>query len=274
MTPNTGTTDGFFLKEIRQIGRQTRELLIHPDYCPQLCKFHIFLAGISKTSPQFHFVNRVVKRAQILVCLRGKGRVYLSGSWQPFTAGQAYCTPRGHPSAYSGAYGCDMGWITYGPDMDLSVDQAMVLDVDPRPLEHVLYGLHQEVSGPRDSESLDHWTALLETQGKRIMSARGQDRLWRLWQIVQAQLANGWTLSQLCEVSGFGPEYLRQICIQETGFPPMHQVARLRMQHALSLLSKGYKVEAVAEEVGYNNTFAFSTAFKRITGHSPSHYQT
>jgi len=264
----------FNLQEIRQIGSRTSELIIHPDYCPPLRKYHIFLTGISKTSPQFRFVNKVVEKAQILVCLRGKGKVYLSGDWQPFIPGQAYCTPKGHPSAYGGAYGCDMGWITYSTAVDLMVSGPVILNVDPRPLEHVLCGLHQEISGKKDSAVLEHWAFLLEAQGKRIMSACGHSRLWRLWQIVQNQLADEWALPKLCEVTGFGAEYLRQVSMQETGRSPMRQVAYLRMQQALSLLSKGYKVEAVAQEVGYNNTFAFSTAFKRITGHPPSYYQT
>jgi YesN/AraC family two-component response regulator len=53
----------------------------------------------------------------------------------------------------------------------------------------------------------------------------------------------------------------------------MHHVSRLRMQQAISLLSKGYKVEAVCYEVGYKNAFAFSTAFKKFTGHPPSYFR-
>jgi AraC-like DNA-binding protein len=55
----------------------------------------------------------------------------------------------------------------------------------------------------------------------------------------------------------------------------MRQVAQLRMPHAAVLLaSESYSVEEIAHQVGYENAFAFSTAFKRIMGASPSSYRT
>jgi transcriptional regulator GlxA family with amidase domain len=53
----------------------------------------------------------------------------------------------------------------------------------------------------------------------------------------------------------------------------MRYVTRLRLRHAASLLASHiYSVELVARKVGYTNAFAFSTAFKREMGASPSDY--
>jgi AraC-like DNA-binding protein len=54
----------------------------------------------------------------------------------------------------------------------------------------------------------------------------------------------------------------------------MKQVAMLRMRHAAVLLAHdAYSVEAVAGRVGYDNPYAFSTAFKRYMGVPPSRYR-
>jgi AraC-like DNA-binding protein len=260
------------LRQIHQIGKRTQEFLIHPEQCPALHRHHIGLAGISKTTPQFRFVRPHPKEPQILVALRGRGRVLLRGVWHDCPAGSAYCTPRGQLHAYTGASGWEVGWITYDVSAPIALAEPMLLRVDPRSLEYVLYGLHQEIMTRADPAVLEHWAELLQVQGRRILETRHPARLWQLWQKVQADLAFPWSLASLAAAQGTGAEYLRRLCLQENGTTPMRQVSRLRMQQAISLLSQGYKVEAVAKDVGYENAFAFSTAFKRMIGRSPSHF--
>ena len=47
----------------------------------------------------------------------------------------------------------------------------------------------------------------------------------------------------------------------------------LRMSHAVSLLTAGGKIADVAHQSGYDNPFAFSTAFKRVMKKSPSKFR-
>ena len=166
-----------------------------------------------------------------------------------------------------------MGWIIYESSVFPALREAMLREIDPRPMEYILYGLHHEITTRRDPALLEHWTELLHAQACRVLESEHPARLWRLWQKVQFDLAFDWSLSRLAEAAGVGPEYLRRLCLRELGTSPMRQVARLRMQQAISLLSEGYKVSAIADAVGYENAFAFSTAFKRITGRSPSHFR-
>jgi AraC-like DNA-binding protein len=55
------------------------------------------------------------------------------------------------------------------------------------------------------------------------------------------------------------------------GIPPMHYLAKWRMQMATELLSRGStNVAAVAAEIGYESEAAFSRAFKKMMGVPPS----
>jgi AraC-like DNA-binding protein len=52
--------------------------------------------------------------------------------------------------------------------------------------------------------------------------------------------------------------------------PPMHYLARWRMQLATRLLERqGIGIAQVAEEVGYESEAAFNRAFKKVVGVPP-----
>jgi AraC-like DNA-binding protein len=58
------------------------------------------------------------------------------------------------------------------------------------------------------------------------------------------------------------------------GQPPMQYLANWRMQLAAhSLLSGSDSVAAIAERVGYESEAAFSRAFKKMVGVSPSQWR-
>lgn len=59
----------------------------------------------------------------------------------------------------------------------------------------------------------------------------------------------------------------------ETGTSFARWVASVRAQHAVGLLTRGWDVEAVAEQVGYRSANAFGVAFRRTTGLTPGTFR-
>jgi len=58
------------------------------------------------------------------------------------------------------------------------------------------------------------------------------------------------------------------------GCPPIQYLTQWRMQMAAKRLTDpGVKVSAVAYEVGYESEAAFSRAFKKLVGLSPSQWR-
>lgn len=102
-------------------------------------------------------------------------------------------------------------------------------------------------------------------------TARGDERLRRLWTRVDAELGAPWTLDTLAAAAHMSGEHLRRLCQLEAGRSPMAELTRLRMRRA-GLLLRGTpsKVEAVAAAVGYGSVYAFSAAFRREVGVPPS----
>ena len=79
-----------------------------------------------------------------------------------------------------------------------------------------------------------------------------------------------WTLAVLAAEVGTSRSALAERFPKAIGQTPMQYLARRRLELAALLLNDGATVAAVARRVGYGSEAAFSRAFKRSTGITPS----
>jgi AraC-like DNA-binding protein len=83
--------------------------------------------------------------------------------------------------------------------------------------------------------------------------------------------ANNWTIEELAKHVGLSRSVLAERFTFLVGTPPLHYLAKWRMQIASELLSGGnVNVASVAAEIGYESEAAFSRAFKKAIGVPPS----
>lgn len=88
------------------------------------------------------------------------------------------------------------------------------------------------------------------------------------------EVARSWTLESLAAAAGASRTVLVERFTALAGEPPMHYLARWRMQLAARRLADSdAKVATVAAEVGYESEEAFSRAFKKLVGESPAHWR-
>jgi AraC-like DNA-binding protein len=190
-------------------------------------------------------------------------------------------TPAGVPHGYRAVAGdpWKLAWVIYtrawqeGPA--LGRDRPGLIGVDPQPLADAIQGLYRESMGMAEPTTLHHWTHLVHTYAQRVVGPGTSDhRLRGLWETVDAHLGHPWTVGDLARQAGMSGEHLRRLCQDQLRRSPMRQVTALRMRRAAALLaSESDTIEAVAQQVGYENAFAFSTAFKRHLGLSPTQYR-
>lgn len=267
------------LCESHMIGANTREWLVSRQACPPLALYHIGLTGISHAAPDFCFIRPQPRMSQLLACFGGVGQVLLDGVWHPCETGQAYLTPPGAPHGYRSMPGggrWKVCWVLYDQDDPLAPslgrDAPTLLRVDWRPLVASIECLHRELMGQADPALMQHWAYLVNAHSQRAIGP--ETRLRQLWERVSADPGHPWTVEELAASMAFSPEHLRRICQAEAGRSPMRYVTELRMRAAATLLaSESYSISEVAERVGYDNAFAFSTAFKRHAGVAPSQFR-
>ncbi|MBD2848295.1 AraC family transcriptional regulator [Paenibacillus sp. IB182496] len=81
------------------------------------------------------------------------------------------------------------------------------------------------------------------------------------------------TREQLAAIAGMSPGYYSSLFRKRTGKSPMDRLADIRIAHAKRLLIETDRpLRLIAQSVGYNSEFYFSSRFKQVTGLSPSAY--
>jgi AraC-like DNA-binding protein len=83
--------------------------------------------------------------------------------------------------------------------------------------------------------------------------------------------AEPWTVEDLARRVGVSRTALADRFVQRLGEPPMHYLARWRLQVGAQLLrTTNEPLKAIAEQVGYESEAAFGRAFRRLFGLPPA----
>lgn len=92
--------------------------------------------------------------------------------------------------------------------------------------------------------------------------------------LMHSQLAKKWTLLELAKHAGMSRTSFVQQFKSCVGSTPLDYLLSLKMKLASQvLLLEKKKVSEVAFQFGYESESAFSSAFKRVVGKSPKHFQ-
>jgi AraC-like DNA-binding protein len=114
-----------------------------------------------------------------------------------------------------------------------------------------------------------HLAALPDQRG--WLSALRDPVVGRALLLLHNDPARAWTLETLARETGVSRTLLAERFTSLTGQPPMQYLKQWRMQIAAGLLAGGdAKVASIALQVGYDSEAAFSRAFKKEVGISPS----
>jgi AraC-like DNA-binding protein len=261
-------------ENIYEVGKNTRELILGQASCPSLTPYGIQLVGTSEAVLGFRFERLTPGFVQILGCLGGEGEVLIDGEWRRCRRGQAYITPQGMPHSYRAIRRSvwKLVWLMYD-ETHVTIDEPPNLKtVDAPLLETTFMGLYREQSSKAEHAVLSSWAHLLDATGRRMLARQIHDpRLNELWELIASDLSKPWTLEEMAEVANLSSEHLRRLCHATLHRSPMRHLTYLRMRHAAELLAlSDEKIEVIGRHVGYDNQFAFSTAFKREIGLSPS----
>lgn len=96
------------------------------------------------------------------------------------------------------------------------------------------------------------------------------ERVQMAMEFINTNLKNRITLREIARQACLSPFRLAHIFKINVGMAPLHYLERQRIEAAKSLLlATNYTIYAIAEQVGFNNPYHFSTRFRRCVGISP-----
>jgi AraC-like DNA-binding protein len=249
--------------------------------CGLLQTHQISHAGVMTARAPYQIVRIHQSGLYFLACIEGEGRVLVDGRWQKCAAGTAVALPPFMVNAFQAVKGKDWKccWVRYEQQPEqkpiLSSSSPVMAHYDGGGLWHAVEGLIEEASHAGLPAAMFHWVELIQNYVERFAQPWPQDdRLWRLWEKVSANVGRDWTLNELAADAHVSTEHLRRLCRRSLGRSPMHHVTWLRMRKAAELLSTTpLKVDTISQAVGYKNAFVFSNTFKKWIGWRPSEHR-
>ena len=156
---------------------------------------------------------------------------------------------------------------------------AVVHDSDGSIME--LFKMLNKVMTEKDlnySKIADSLTATICAYIKRQMnhSAPSYPFVDKLKSRIYENLSNAdFDISSQIKKIGFNSDYLRRCFKEASGETPLEYMTRLRVSMAESLLINNpqLSVKQISEACGFNDSFYFSTCFKKHSGYSPREYR-
>jgi AraC-like DNA-binding protein len=93
-------------------------------------------------------------------------------------------------------------------------------------------------------------------------------------ELLEYQCSRPWSLHSLANAVGVSPNHLSAIFSREVGLPPRQFLLRARLRRAEALLREtDVPVTDLALELGFSSSQHFATAFKQMTGMTPSEWR-
>jgi AraC-like DNA-binding protein len=90
---------------------------------------------------------------------------------------------------------------------------------------------------------------------------------------IDAHLDEDLSLQRLADHMGYNPSYLSRLYREKTGMTISDLISLKRIERSKQLMSMGHTITDAASRCGYADVHHFSTAFKRLTGMSPSQFR-
>ncbi|MFK5921417.1 MAG: AraC family transcriptional regulator [Verrucomicrobiota bacterium] len=274
--------DSTRLEVVRADAGDSREWLRDALLCSLFKDHHIAHVGRMWACPPFQIRRAEASGTFVLVGIEGEGETLIDGEWRTVGQGEICLLPAFAPTEIRARNNdtWEFAWVRYEEERErapiLSSNSPVIHKGIVHPLAYAIAGLAAELENDQaEPAALHHWVELIHGFVQRAARPyQGDDRLWRVWEAVEKDLTKNWRLEDLEKIAHLSQEHLRRLSQQQLGRSPVQQVTYLRMRRAVELLaSSDDKIESVAYEVGYENPFTFSNAFKRWTGRRPSEYR-
>ena len=218
------------------------------------------------------------RNRHVLVTLAGRGEIWYDGKWHRAAPGTVFAGRAGAEIGFRCVkpHHWDFAVVLYSGDfsdpvLDHMPDPA-VYPGDVEGLRRSTEGLLRERDAGADPLVLALWAALVDAEARRLIERPPTpQRLALLWGTVEKDLAHPWTAEEMAGLMRMSAQHLRRVCAEEVGVGPMARLTYLRMRWADHLMANSIlSVEQVGLRVGYTDAFAFSKAFKRHFGVTPS----
>ena len=91
---------------------------------------------------------------------------------------------------------------------------------------------------------------------------------------VRRDIHAGWRVAQMADVAGLSSTQLERLCRRTLGIPPQKLLQRLRLEHAVQLITAtSLSMGNVSAECGFYDQASFTRQFRSVLGLTPGAYR-
>ena len=91
---------------------------------------------------------------------------------------------------------------------------------------------------------------------------------------VRRDIHHGWRVREMAAVAGLSSTQLERLCRRTMGIPPQKLLQRLRLEHAVQLITRTeMSIGEVAAECGFYDQASFTRQFRSVLGLTPGAYR-
>lgn len=268
-------------------GSKERFLTSPSPQIQYLSKHHISMAGISNLVDGYRLDRWKIRHHLILYTLDGCGSLKIEdGPTRKLKAGDVFVAPAKRSYSYWTDERWDIVWLHLQADSKWDKPVGMVPYIRKaswaQELKREMEGYIGESDRRRaDSASALHaYVDLIVLYLQRELGETDPDTadirriLEGVWNEVQQHIKHKWTVEEMAVLARMSKSCFHRQVMGLTGFSSMQILNTMRMERASELLLyTNYTLNMIADEVGYENQFSFSKAFKHYSGSSPNQFR-
>lgn len=257
------------------------------------CREEYIANSLSKSSPigfggrsylrnYYHIYRPDPDDMRLIFSLKGTGTLKIKGHVYSLKAGDVFLLPKNISHEYwlENDY-WEIAWLAFVSDFDS--DKLTGPLIQKTEIGSIIGEIITQLSISKDLIISSQLMQLLESyfnlQLEAFYNIHESDeniKFKKLYSYVAKNLDYNWHLASLMQRGSlhYSKVHFNRLCIKFWGNPAIQTVIKLRLNEAARLLKyTDYPVKLIASRVGYSNQYAFSNAFKRHYGISPSRFR-
>ena len=245
---------------------------------------------------RFHYRERPAGAPEhiLIVCTAGRGWLEIDGFRQCVAANQALVIPQAQAHIYGAAQAdpWSIHWVHFvGTVGDYYVSQmkkgvyTLAVDAALQASLAALFAacrdayvanflLHRMIYA---SQTLHHLLGHLFFNNRAfspLLRSSHFRSIDNTLSVLHDNVSETVSLQDLAQHAGLSKSHFSRVFKEQTGFSPIDYFIRLKMQHACMLLSfRQDSVSQIGLELGYEDPYYFSRAFRKVIGMSPTQYR-
>jgi len=242
------------------------------------------MGGISELRDEYSMYRLCPDFHLLLYTISGTGKViFANGRQRHLKAGDLLTLPAGQLHNYEiDGSEWQILWLHLSP-ATITLLWGMKKTFLLSELQHLFSACFEFMHNPAGEEELTYsmYAQLIIGTIRREFNSKPTstdhetlERLTSLLKEINAQLAQSWTVKKMSAKTFLSEGYFYSVFKKHIGMSPMDKVLELRMLRSCEYLrNTDYRLDRIADMLGYSDPFGFSKAFKRWKGISPKTYR-